>query len=191
MRRLPHPSWQALKARTARRGAYAGRAVQVLYAFILMDGRRPTLLLALEGTVWRFDAGGRVDYAVPAFDERRIGLATPFAADVLPLEATQTGDRWQPADSLRRAVEQDVWPGGLPPAAAVSSITELEDCASLKRALVAVGTAGIARTMSRLVGELSLSRQTTVRLMSALSVEPEILLDMIAAESQLDDSLVH
>ncbi|MGF1624765.1 MAG: hypothetical protein ACFCVH_07765 [Alphaproteobacteria bacterium] len=180
-----------MKSRSAQRTAYAGRAVQILYAFLLMDGRRPSLLLALEGTVWRFDAEGRVDYSVPTFDESRIGLTTPFVADVLPLEATQTGDRWQPTDRVRRAVEQAVWPAGLPSIEAVSSDADLEDCASLKRALVAVGTAGIARTMSRLVGELSLSQQTTERLMSALSVEPEILLDMIAAERQFDDSLMH
>jgi hypothetical protein len=190
LRRLPQPTWQALKTRVACRRALAGQAVRVVYAFILMDGRRPTLLLTTEGTVWRFDSEGRVDYRVPPFDERRIGLDTPFAADVLPPDAVQTGDRWQPCEAVRRAIEADLWPNGLPQAATVSSVAEYEECASLKRALAAVGTAGIARTMSRLVGELSLSQATTRRLMSALSVDRQVLLDLIAAERQ-GDEVVH
>ena len=43
LQRLPQPSWQALKTRVARREALADRTLRVVYAFVLMDGRRPTL----------------------------------------------------------------------------------------------------------------------------------------------------
>lgn len=189
LQRLPQPSWQALKTRVARRTALANRAVRVVYAFVLVSGKRPLLLLATEGTVWRFDTEGRVDYRVPPFDERRIGLSTPFAADVLPPEAMQTGDRWQPSDALRHRIERDLWPEGAPPTL-VPAADPAEACENLERALAAVGVAGIARTMSRLVEELSLSQATTRRLMAALAVDPQTLHDLIAAERQAD-GLVH
>lgn len=161
----------------------------MVYAFVLVSGKRPLLLLATEGTVWRFDAEGRVDYRVPPFDERRIGLSTPFAADALPPEAMQTGDRWQPSDAVRCRIERDLWPEGAPPPL-VTAADQAEACESLERALAAVGVAGIARTMSRLVEELSLSQATTRRLMAALAVDPQTLRDLIAAEQQAD-GLVH
>lgn len=176
--------------RTARRPLYANKAMRVLYAFILRNRRQATLLLALEGTTWRFDADGKVDYSVPAFDNRRIGLSTPFVADVLPQDAIQTGDRWQPGPAVHKAVEAKIWPSGRS-APLAPSPAQASSGKSLTHALAAVGDAGLARTMSRLVSELSLSQQTTQRLMASLAVDQQILHDLIAAESAEDEMLVH
>lgn len=169
----------------------AGRPVRIIYAFVLQDGGQPSLLIALEGLVWRFDASGRVDFGVPDFDSARIGLDTPFAADVLPAERTQTGDRWLPETWVRRAIERDIWPDGPPMLGPVECPQQAESCPNLSRALAAVGSAGVARMMSRLVSELSLTKQTVNKLMAALAVEPQTLLDLIAAEQQSETTHVH
>lgn len=179
--------------RTARRTLYANNAMRVLYAFILRNRRQPTLLLALEGTTWRFDGDGKVDFSVPSFDDRRIGLSTPFVADVLPQDALQTGDRWQPGPAVHKAVEAKIWPSGrntpLAPESGAPARPDSGKC--LTHALAAVGNAGLARTMSRLVAELSLSQQTTQRLMASLAVNQQTLHDLIAAEAVGDEFLVH
>ncbi|MEZ5669112.1 MAG: hypothetical protein R3F55_17050 [Alphaproteobacteria bacterium] len=190
--RLPRRSWQALKAGTASRPAYANHPVRIVYAFMLADRGRPTLLLALEGSVWRFDTDGRVDNRVPPFDDRRIGLESPFAADVLPPEVICTGDRWQPCAAIRQEIEREIWPAGAPSLAPAAPAPARErPRPTLEEALAAVGKAGMARTMSRLVGELALTQPTTEKLMAALAVEPDFLRDLILAETASADALVH
>lgn len=191
LERLPQDEWLTIKSRDACREDLAGRPVRIVYAFILQRSGEPILLIALEGTVWRFDTTGRVDLGVPAFDSSRIGLDTPFAADVLADDQIQTGDRWQPDPAVRAMIERDIWPSGMPTFDPGGDSRPVDDCANLSRALAAVGSAAAARTMSRLVRELALTRQTVQQLMTALALDPETLRDVIAAEHEADTTKVH
>ena len=191
LERLPQDEWLTIKSRDTRCEHFAGRPIRIVYAFVLQKRGRPILLIALEGTIWRFDASGRVDFGVPAFDPARLGLDTPFAADVLAEDQIQTGDRWQPCADIRGKIEQEIWPGGVPTFDPGGGAQPVDECANLSRALAAVGSAGVARTMSRLVSELSLTRQTVQQLMSALALDPQTLRDVIAAEHEADTTKVH
>lgn len=188
---LARATWRSLKTRGTGLPEFADRTVRVVYAFVLCDRAGPTLLAALEGIVWRLDVEGRIDYSVPDFDERRLGQPTAFLADVLPQGALQTGDRWQPDATIRQAVVGHIWPGGVPALRPAETVHRSGGKIALQQALAAVGQADIARSMSRLAEELTLSSQARTHLLEALQVDPELLEDFIAAETEHHDGRVH
>jgi len=183
---LPRKTWRALKTRSSGLPEYADRTVHIVYAFVLCNRTEPTLLVALEGVVWRLDPMGLVDYGVPAFDERRMGLATAFLADALPENALQTGDRWQPCAEIRQTIARLIWPDGAPDIGPVPIRQPATGNVALQHALAAVSQADAARSVSHLADELALSRQAKTQLIQALQVDPRALEEFIAAESTHD-----
>lgn len=66
--RLPYAKWIRIRSGSERSVDFAGKAIRIAYAYILLKNRKPSYCPRIEGGIYYFDHDGRIKNYLVYFD---------------------------------------------------------------------------------------------------------------------------